>query len=371
MSEYRLISGDSHVNEPPDLWTSRLERAFLPRAPRMERFERGDAWVMEGALDPINFGANCNVGLPPEQRPAWIRWEDVRPGGYDPAARLQEQDADGVDAEVLYPTPRVSSALFYNVEDPAFHQACIRAYNDWLSEFCSHDPARLWGVAMLPNVGVAEAVAELQRALSLPGMRGVLIGQYPHGGGELLPEDDALWAAAAEAGAPVSIHVALALTPAADKARMSRSQATGVVRFLDAPGRVAQFVESGVFDRFPSLQLVMAEVDSGWLPYLREQMNDRWRRAAAASRPDLKQPPGDYLTTNVFSTFITDSYGVANRAAVGVTQMLWSSDYPHGGADWPHSWRTIEDHFRGVPEDEKHLILAGNAQRIYGMTGAA
>src|SRR5579859_6427151 len=182
MATCRLISADSHINEPPDLWTRRLARRFQRRAPRIERFDQGDAWVMEGALDPINFGANCNVGLPPEQRPAWIKWEDVRPGGYQPDARLRDQDTDGVDAEILYPTPRVSNQLFWNSTDAEFHLACIRGYNDWLSEFCATRPDRLWGVAMLPNIGVTEAVAELERALALPGLRGVLIGQYPHGG---------------------------------------------------------------------------------------------------------------------------------------------------------------------------------------------
>jgi predicted TIM-barrel fold metal-dependent hydrolase len=364
--DYRLISGDSHVNEPPDLWTTRLESKFRDRAPRMERFEQGDAWVIEGALDPINFGGNCNVGLPPEQRPPWIKWEDVRPGGYDPEARIAEQDQDGVDAEVLYPTPRISNSLFFNTDDVDFHLACIRAYNDWLSEYASHAPDRLWGVAMLPNVGVDRAVAELERTRGLPGLRGAMIGQYPHGGGMIEPEDDGLWAAAESTGVPISIHVGFALTPAGDKARMHKVQASGVVRFTDAPVRASQFVDSGVFDRFPALDLVLVEVDSGWLPYLREQMNDRFSRQAVGTRPAIAKRPGDYFETNIHSTFITDSFAVRVRKDVGVSQMLWSSDYPHGGANWPDSWKVIEDHFAGVPDDEKQAILAGNALRLYG-----
>jgi predicted TIM-barrel fold metal-dependent hydrolase len=366
VGDYRLISGDSHVNEPPDLWTSRVTGPYRERVPHMERFEKGDAWVLEGALDPINFGSNCNVGLPPEQRPPWITWDQVRAGGYDPTARVSEQDEDGVDAEILYPTPRVSNQLFWNAEDVDFHLTCIRTYNDWLSEFSAHAPERLWGVAMLPNVGVDAAVAELERAMALPGLRGAMIGQYPHGGGVIEAEDDGLWAAIESMHVPLSIHVGFALTPAADKSRMQRIQASGVVRFTDAPIRVSQFVDSGVFDRFPNLSLVLVEVDSGWLPYLREQMNDRFERTAAASRPKIARRPGDYFETNVFSTFITDRYAVKNRHDVGVSQMLWSSDYPHSGADWPNSWKTIEDHFEGVDPDEKQAILAGNALRLYG-----
>ena len=363
---YKLISGDSHINEPPDLWSKRIAAEFRDRAPRMEHLEQGDGWIIEGALDPINFGANCNVGLPPEQRPAWIRWEDVRPGGYDPAARLGEQDQDGVDAEILYPTPRISNQQFFNTDDHAFHIASIRAYNDWLSEYASYDPERLWGVAMLPNVGVDEAVKELDRVMKLPGFRGVVIGQFPQGGEEISDEDDALWARLEEAGIPVSVHVGFALSPAGDKARMGRQRSTGALRFFDAPIRSMQFVEAGVFDRFPNLHLVLVEVDSSWIPYVVEQIEDRFKRQSAALRPDIKRLPSEYFADNIFSTFITDRYGVHNREAIGVTQMLWSSDYPHSGADWPNSWRTIDDHFAGVPEDEKHAILAGNALRLYG-----
>jgi len=361
-----LISADAHVNEPPDLWTARLPSRWAGRAPRMERFEQGDAWVMEGALDPINFGANCNVGLPPEQRPAWIPWEAVRAGGHVPSARVEEQIADGIGAEVLYPTPRVSNQLWWNAEDPDFHVACIGAYNDWLSEFCAHDPSRLWGVAMLPNAGVDGALDELHRALALPGMRGALIGQYPHGGEVLDRVDDPLWAALQEAGVPLSIHVGFATGPQGDKSRMKPSQASGAARFFDAPVRVTQFIEGGVFDRFPELHLVLVEVDSSWLPYLAEQLDDRFGRANPATRADIGRQPSEYFSDNILSTFITDRYGIANRHAVGVTQMMWSTDYPHSGSDWPNSRRSIDEQFAGVPDDERALMLGGNAERLYG-----
>ncbi|HRE03169.1 MAG TPA: amidohydrolase family protein, partial [Ilumatobacteraceae bacterium] len=313
MNPLQVISADGHINEPHNLWTDRVQAKFRDRAPRIESFEQGDAWIIEGALDPINFGSNCSAGLPLEQRRAWIRKEEVREGGYLPGPRLADQDADGVDAEILYPTPRVSNSLFWNNADPEFHLDCIRAYNDWLSEFCSYDPDRLWGVAMVPNAGVDDAVAELDRATSLPGMRGAMLGQYPHGGEMIAPEDDPVWAVAAEKKVPLSIHVSFATQAQGDK---KRSKLTGDMRFFDVPSRVSQFVNSGVFDRFPDLRLLLVEVDSGWIPYLREQMNDRFHRGSAADQAKLKRAPGDYFDDNIGSTFITDHYGVANRHAV-------------------------------------------------------
>lgn len=360
MRDYKLISADSHVNEPPDLWTSRLPEQYRDRAPRIERFEQGDAWVMESALDPMNFGGNCSAGIPIAQRSGWCKWEDVRSGGYNPAARLLEQDLDGVDAEVLYPTPRVSNTMFWHTEDPDFHLACIQAYNDWLAEYTSHDPERLWGIALMPNVGVDHAINELKRVTAEPGIRGVQLGQYPSGGLDLTDDDDRFFAAAAAAGIPVSIHVAFATGPQGD---ISRGKLRGDMRFFDAPVRVAQLIGSGVFDRYPDLQIVLGEVDCGWVPYVKEQMDDRHSRAL--SHP-MKQKPSFYWENNFSYVFITDTYGIRNRHAVGVERMLWSSDYPHGGSDWPKSRESIAEHFAGVADDEKHTITAANALRIYG-----
>ena len=133
-ARYRLISADSHVNEPPDLWVTRVSSAMRDRAPRIERFDAGDAWVIEGVDDPINFGMNACAGLDPEAMEAWVRFEDIRPGGWDPAARVEEMDRDGVDAEMLYPTPRLAQAIVAN-PDPEYRAEMVRAYNDWLSEF--------------------------------------------------------------------------------------------------------------------------------------------------------------------------------------------------------------------------------------------
>ena len=176
MRQYRLISADSHFNEPPDLWVDRVPAALQDRAPRIERFDEGDAWVIEGVKDPINFGMNACAGLEPEDMKGWVRFDDIRRGGYDPAARLDEMDRDGVDAEVLYPTPRLSNAIIAN-RDVEYHRAMIRAYNDWISASTStYAPERFGGLAILPSRGVEGAVAEIERVLDRPGMRGVVIG---------------------------------------------------------------------------------------------------------------------------------------------------------------------------------------------------
>ncbi|MEO8693322.1 MAG: amidohydrolase family protein [Acidimicrobiales bacterium] len=358
---YRLISADSHVNEPPDLWTARVPAAFRDRAPRIEQFPEGDAWVIEGVKDPINFGMNACAGLAPEEMRGWCRFEDIRHGGYDPAARLAEMDADSVDAEVLYPTPRLSQAIFAN-SDAEYHLAMVRAYNDWIAEFAGYAPERFGALAMMPNIGIDAALAEIDRVLEQRGVRGVVMGRYPNGSLEIMPEDEKVFGALAERGVPLSIHVSLAAgMPASHRAKLP-----GYGRFYDAPNRMIELVFSGLFDRYPTLNVFFAEVDFGWLPYVKEQIDNNYQRLDPLSRFGLQMLPSEYIEKHFHFGFMTDTFGIQHRDYVGAERILWSNDYPHISADWPNSWRTIQAAFSGVPTAERQLILAGNAQRLFG-----
>lgn len=358
---YQLIDADSHINEPPDLWTSRVPAKYRARAPHMQQFEEGDAWIVEGAPAPINFGLNAAAGLDLDVAKPWVRFEEIRPGGYDPKARLREMDTDRVDAAVFFPTPRLSQGVFVN-PDPEFHLALVQAYNDWLIEYCSEDRNRLGALPMLPNRGVAQAITELERVIERPEVKGVLIGCYPHGDTEIEADDDPLWKAVAASGLPLHIHVSLNDTAPSGQ---GGTKLPGDLRMYDAPRRILQLIWSGVFERFPDLQVAVVEVDVGWLPFFKEQADDRYHRQNLGQTFNLPHPPSYYMEHNFVFTFVSDYFGVKNRHAIGVDRIMWSSDFPHLPANWPHSWRTIEATFADVPRDERDLILWGNAQRLY------
>jgi predicted TIM-barrel fold metal-dependent hydrolase len=304
---------------------------------------------------------NACAGLAPEEMRGWCRFEDIRHGGYDPAARLVEMDADSVDAEVLYPTPRLSQAIFAN-PDADYHLTMVRAYNDWIAEYAGYAPERFGALAMLPNVGIDAALAEIDRVLELRGVRGVVMGRYPNGSLEIMPEDEKVFGALAERGVPLSIHVSLAAgMPASHRAKLP-----GYGRFYDAPNRMIELVFSGLFDRYPALNVFFAEVDFGWLPYVKEQIDNNYQRLDPLSQFGLQMLPSEYIEKHFHFGFMTDTFGIQHRDYVGAERILWSNDYPHISADWPNSWRTIQAAFSGVPTDERQLILAGNAQRLFG-----
>jgi predicted TIM-barrel fold metal-dependent hydrolase len=361
---YRLISADGHVMEPPDLWVTRAPAAYRERVPRIAHLPEGDAWVWPGQAEPMGFNWGTCAGRRPDQMGRWCRLEEINPGCYDAKARLEELDLDGVDAEVLF--PQGSGVEWAPPDDRDFHLAMVRIYNDFLSEFCAVDPDRFGGCALLPSTGVADVRAEIARLADRPGIVAWLLKTFPHGDSTAItPDDDPVWAAIQDTGKPATIHVSLRATASFNQVATALP---GTFHFYDAPARMLDFIFSGVLDRFPSLMVFLAEVDCGWLPYFAQQADDNYRRHSRSELRDvpLSRLPSEYMRERFPASFITDAYAVDNRHAVGVERMLWSSDYPHITSDWPYSWKTINATFADVPDDERHAILAGNAQRLFG-----
>ena len=120
-------------------------------------------------------------------------------------------------------------------------------------------------------------------------------------------------------------------------------------------------------DRFPKLTWVAVETGSGWIPYILEQLDDRWWRNKSWLPVKLKHEPSFYFRRNWMSAFMIDHYAVRNRHLLGVDNLMWSTDYPHHGCDWPQTRKTVDEMFRGVPDEERAKMTAGNAKRLYGL----
>jgi predicted TIM-barrel fold metal-dependent hydrolase len=292
---YRLISSDGHLNEPADIWTSRVAAKNRDRVPRVESLEQGDAWVFPGFESVVPFSYGACAGRDPKTMGPWCRYADINPGSYDPKARLSELDEDGVDAELVFGS-NYPSAFVSTCEDKDLHHDMVRAYNDFMSEFCATDATRLGGTALLPNRGAKECLAEIERVSKMPGFVAFLLKRYPNGGLSILPEDDAVWEAIEASGKPVAIHVGLT-TQMMGMARAETLPGTG--HFHDAPLRMLQFIFGGVLDRFPKLRIPLIEVDCGWIPYFEDQADDNYMRHSKASLKDRKPPSSTTLSRSI------------------------------------------------------------------------
>ena len=376
--EYRLISADGHVIEPPDMWTRHLPRKFRARAPKLVKDPSGgDAWELAPGAPPMGLGMVTNSGRY-GKRYEELQWfgasyDTMLPGAFDGKARLEEQDFDGVGAEVLFPSQR-TIGTFIAQEDDDYHAAGLEAYNTWMhDEFMAADPDRLIGLAVMPGLGVKTAVTWLREAKSA-GHRGVLIYTYPSGNSALSEEDDPFWEAAEKEQIPVHIHVTLRQAGKRDAGSFKIAAAAmpsepglesmgGPVG--DASHFMSSFVFSGVFDRYPALQMVAAECGAGWVPHWLEHMDDHYWRNRTWTKCKLKLLPSEYFHRNWKVTFIREPFAVAVRHWIGTGNMMWSTDYPHHRHDWPYSRRVVDESMAGVPEEERRRMLYENAHALY------
>src|SRR5680860_392587 len=277
MSKYRIVSADAHILEPPDIWKNWLPEKYQQKAPQLAKdAEGGDAWEFAGSAQPDPIGLTATPGMPFDQfRWMGVTYEEARAGCYNGAERAKDMATDGVDAEILFP-PQRTVGHFLGDDDDDFVMAGIEAYNNFLfEEFCAPDPTRLVGMAQIPSLGIDAAIDGLRKAKAR-GAKGVVIGNWPAGGDDISEDDDAFWAAAVDEGMPVTIHILLlsrrarqAQRAAAKKAGGNRLYGGGSAAakakavgglgsvFSLVPGHISQLVFTGVFDRFPDLQIVL------------------------------------------------------------------------------------------------------------------
>ncbi|HKC97004.1 MAG TPA: amidohydrolase, partial [Methylomirabilota bacterium] len=165
-----IISADSHITEPPDTYVARIDAKFRDRAPHVVRDEkRGDLFVIEGLDKPIPMGLVAAAGKRAEELTVFgARFEQLHRGGWDPHARLADQDRDGVAAEILYPSVGM---MLCNHPDFDFKHACFAAYNQWIGEYASAHPSRLLGIGQTAMRSVEDGIRDLQRIKAL-GLRG-------------------------------------------------------------------------------------------------------------------------------------------------------------------------------------------------------
>jgi predicted TIM-barrel fold metal-dependent hydrolase len=367
--EYHLISADSHVLEPPHLWTEYMAKKFHHKVPRVvPDGEGGEAWQFSPDVPPAPIGIYASAGRKHEEvRWTGVTFADANQGNFRAEPRLAEQDSDGVDAEVLFGSGRMMSH-FFSDPDPEYHLAGVQAYNNWIfEEFVKVAPERLIGLACMPALGVEHCIKELERCLTL-GMRGVWLNTLPSVGPAIRPDDDPFWDAAQALGVPVHFHVRIMRRVQKPKPKGVRGDdLTGLatVGAADMIVDMAEIIASGVHDRFPNLTWVAVETGSGWIPYLLEQLDDRWWRNRWWLPVKLQHEPSFYYRRNWRSTFMVDRYAVQNRHVLGVENLMWSSDYPHHGCDWPETRRVVNEMFRDVPAHERQRICARNAAELY------
>ncbi len=366
MEKLRIISADSHMMEPADLWVERLDKRFQDRAPRVVKNEGkpGYSFVAPG-IRPFPVAGGFGIGKSGEELKEHLTkgYEAARPSGWDPAERLKDQDIDGVEAEVLYTT--LGMPLFA-LSDAELQQACFRVYNDWVAEFASYNPKRLIPIALISLEDVQEGVKELERCAKM-GLRGAMIwGSPPKERPYSSPEYDPFWAAAQDLQMPLSLHIITGKGKESEVEAFFAAPSEGYMNVLHEVQRsLANIIFGGVLERFPKLNIVSAENDTGWLPHFMYRMDHAYEKFHALEKQRLPMKPSEYVRRQLWATFQDDPIGPATYKFFGEDSYMWASDFPHTDSTWPNSRRVIERDFAGVPEEVTRKIVFENASRLY------
>ena len=362
--DFPVISADSHITEPPDTYRAHIDPKWRDRAPYIAHDEKlGDVYVIEGMGNPVPMGLVAAAGKPAEEiRIGQVRFEELHRGGWDPEARMKDQERDGVAAEVIYPTVGM---VLCNHSDFDYKKACFDAYNRWIAGYCSAHPDRLLGCGQTAMRSIDEGIEDLKQIVAL-GLRGVMMPGNPAVEDYDSPSYDAFYQTAIELGLPLSFHILTTRDSAVGATRGPRMNSfLSIIR--GCQDIMGTFVLGGVFERNPELKVVCVEADAGWVPHYMYRMDhayDRHRYWLPAGQ-QLSRKPSEYFRENVYTTFQDDWVAFKTAHLVNAERLMWANDFPHSDSTWPRSQELLAEHCRDLSAEQTERILCKNAAELY------
>jgi len=387
----RIVSVDDHVVEPPGVWQDRLPRRLREHGPRVVVAPAGQMRLVDGSWvetpgDGDDMAAWWHygdhryqlkhmiacAGEPPEEVTLrGVTYEEIRPGCYDPAARLADMDANHVEASLCFPNyPRFCGQLFAEQPDKELARLCVQAYNDWMvDEWCAGSGGRLIPLCIVPLWDVDLAAAEIRRNAAR-GVRAVAFSELPAWLG--LPSIhsgywDRFFAACEETQTVICMHIGSG-TRTVQTADDAPTVVTAALISANSAASMIDFLFSGVLARHPGLNLMYAESQIGWIPYFLERADDSYRTHLwAQGEKRLAEPPSHYYRRQIFSCFFKDRAGMKLLDEVGVDNVCFETDYPHSDGTFPRSREVAHEHFGHLDASVVHKIARGNAIRLFGL----
>lgn len=381
--DMQLVSVDDHLVERPGVWADRLPKRLVEKGPRIIEatgketdqygFGQGvpkgsQVWLLEDVVY-AQLGLNAVAGKPRDQigtEP--LRFDDMIPGCYEPEARVEDMDIDGVQASLLFPSfPKFAGTMFQNVKDPELALLCTTAWNDFVhEEWVTPYPERFIPIGILPYWDIDASIAELRRLAA----RGVRVISFPENpvplGHPSFHTDhwDRLFDIVEETEVVLAMHFGTS-----GQVRLTAPDAPMAVMITlmgtNSMNTVADLLFSPVFHRHPKLKVSVAEGGVGWIPWLLERADITWERHRYYQNVHQTIRPSELFRKHIWGCFITDQYGIDNRQVIGIDRLTWEADYPHSDSFWPNSRKVATEMFTNVPDDEVRQIVETNARELY------
>ncbi len=312
---------------------------------------------------PDKFKRRVTV-LPTDNFDRWQNDTIIR-RAKSPEMNLADNDAQGIDVQVLYPT----RGLFVSrVREPEYVEALCRTYNDWLHDWCAVDRNRLKGVALVPlHTDVKAAIAEMERAMGKLGAVGVMVNTYDRGRNVGHRDFWPFYEECARQGVAVSFHA-------------------GGTDTFDSIGHFENFLQihtlshcpeqlfactaimySGVLEKYQDLRIAFLEAGIGWVPFWVERMDEEYE-GRGFEAPLLTQKPSKYMASGrVYVSCEAEEKMIKHVPEFFPAEnILFASDYPHWDSKFPDAVDTLAER-KDLPDEMKKKIFFDNPKRFYGL----
>jgi predicted TIM-barrel fold metal-dependent hydrolase len=388
-----IVSVDDHVIEPSGVWLDRLPRKYHDAAPRIVTEPDGqEFWVYEDRRT-VTGGLGAVAGRRPEDITVeGFPYSEMRPGCYDPRARLADMDEAGILASLNFPSiPRFCGQLFWEANDKELALLCVRAYNDWMiDEWCATAPGRYIPLTIIPLWDPQLAVHEIERTAAKGSHSFCFSENFEPLGLPTIHDPGGYWdpvvAAAEDNEQVLSIHIGSSSTmyKVASNSPFMANMSLGAIR---PAGCMLSWIFSGMLQRFPGTRIALSEGSIGWIPWFLERANQvlstqkYWvakglQYQGSAEGAHAVNRGVDVHAIDVYEDyrrhfhgcFIDDATGLRMLDVIGEDNVMIETDYPHSDTTWPHSIKLAHERLDGLPEDVQYKILRGNAEGLYRFT---
>jgi predicted TIM-barrel fold metal-dependent hydrolase len=388
----KIISVDDHVLEPGTVWQDRLPEKFKAIGPRLERrkvknmqFVGGvfsydeaaenedgiwcDWWLVEDLAWP-QTRLSAAAGYPRDEvTVSPITMDDMRKGCWDQKARLEDMDVNHTEASLSFPSfPRFCGQTFLERKDKELADLCVKAYNDWMfDEWCAGSNGRLIPLPII-QLWDAQLAADEVRRNAARGAHAVCFSEIPPFLG--LPSVhsdywDPFFTACSETETVVCMHIG-----SSSKMPSTSTDAPAAVgstlTYMNAAMSLTDFLMSGVFERFPNLEIAYSEGQIGWIPYVLERADKVWEdnRGWGGVADRVKRKPSSYYYEHVYGCFFDDPHGLESLDSVGLDRITFETDYPHSDSTWPHTKKVAEEIMKDLTQEQVDKICRTNAIRM-------
>lgn len=396
MLDFKLISVDSHMTEHPGCF-ERVQKEFPEKAPRVvenpQGIGKGLYFMMDG-LEPMHVGyfALGNVVEKPHGRKQMLiysktdefknmvtewrenyRYEDHKEHWCGPEY-LAALERDNIDIALIY----ASWARYnYHLEDAKLQRSLFRSYNEWMFDFCSYNPKKLFFAPLVSILDVDLACKDIAEYVKR-GCKTVHLPTTIIGSGYYEDKYERLWATAQDLDIPLSVHAnssqgrpmklhGLGKREYDPKKYIINGDANKLGGPLTAWEFFSNLIFSGVFDRYPKLKCVAAEFQVIDAAATYEYIDYRIGRSATydSDRNLYKRWPSEYIRDNCFFGLEDSRATMLTAPYFGEDNFMFSNDYPHFQTPWPHSKSIFEENAQGLSDEIKRKVGRDNANKIY------